>query len=60
MQKEYDPETVEELIEMLQKCNPKAKVTLYYNTPIHRVMEIGGDSYKTNEVKIMTLEDNRF
>jgi len=41
-----------ELIDRLKECNPNAIVTVWFNDEITSVNEIGGDSFKTNAVKI--------
>lgn len=49
--------TVKQLLDALAKCDPDAEVSIYFDKPIARVMEIGGDSHKTKQVKIMTVAD---
>lgn len=44
--------TVSELITLLEKCNPEAKVRIWYEHEITHISEIGGDSFKTKDVRI--------
>lgn len=45
--------TVEELMKLLKKENPKAEVTVYFDEIIDHIFSVGGDSYLTNKVVIV-------
>ena len=44
--------TVQELIDELTECNPNAVVRIWFENNITSINEIGGDSFRTNEVRI--------
>jgi hypothetical protein len=46
--------TVADLIRQMERCDPDAEVALYYNDKIAWVMEVGGDSHKSKQVRLMT------
>lgn len=49
--------TVRELIVRLQKCDPDSTVLVYFDDEIADVMEIGGNSHLSKDVRIMTEKD---
>lgn len=53
-----DKFTVKELIAHLEKENPDAEVSVYYDDEIdkkHPLMPIGGNSFSSGDVRIMTV-----
>ena len=45
---------IKELIELLKKENPEAEIKVYFDDKIKYLMAIGGNSFLTKEVCIIT------